>query len=112
MLLSTLSAQFPRSCGLKFRAPESSARSWRGVRLADGKLFQPPDTGWSNIVFVCVTPRAGDGDSLDRRRVEEGGRATQDGFFTASAESDGRTSPATHLCPHLAPAMTMLDNEF
>ena len=39
MLLSTLSAQFPRACGLKFRAPES--RAWRGVRLAEGKLFQP-----------------------------------------------------------------------
>lgn len=75
VLLSTLSAQFPRSCGLKFRAPESvsQTRSWRGVRLAEGKLFQPPDIGWSNIVFVCVTPRAGDGEALDRRRSEEGG---------------------------------------
>ena len=71
MLLSTLSAQFPRSCGLKFRAPES--RSWRGVRLAEGKLFQPPDTGWASIVFVCVTPRAQDQDSLDKRRPEDGG---------------------------------------
>ena len=73
MLLSTLSAQFPRSCGLKFRAPES--RSWRGVRLAEGKLFQPPDTGWASIVFVCVTPRGPDPDSLDKRRPEDGGEA-------------------------------------
>ena len=76
VLLSTLSAQFPRSCGLKFRAPES--RSWRGVRLADGKLFQPPDCagpGWSNIVFVCVTPKVGDGDLQDKRRTEDVGEA-------------------------------------
>ena len=58
VLLSTLSAQFPRACGLKFRNPES--RAWRGVRLADGKLFQPVDTGWANIIFVCVTPKGGE----------------------------------------------------
>ena len=77
VLLSTLSAQFPRSCGLKFRAPES--RSWRGVRLAEGKLFPPPDTGWSNIVFVCVTPRAPDPDTLDKRRPEDGGDSVSAG---------------------------------
>ena len=75
VLLSTLSAQFPRACGLKFRAPES--RAWRGVRLAEGKLFQPVrkyhkparkyltifpqvDTGWAGTVFVCVAPRPGE----------------------------------------------------
>ena len=28
--------------------------------MADGKLFQPVDTGWTNIVFVCVTPKGGE----------------------------------------------------
>ena len=69
MLLSTLSAQFPRACGLKFRNPES--RAWRGVRLAEGKLFQPVDTGWASLVFVCVTPKAGDIEAVDRRRSGE-----------------------------------------
>ena len=58
MLLSTLSAQFPRACGLKFRNPES--RAWRGVRLAEGKLFPPLDTGWSSSVFVCVISKSGE----------------------------------------------------
>jgi len=69
VLLSTLSAQFPRACGLKFRNPES--RAWRGVRLADGKLFQPVDTGWANIIFVCVTPKGGELDVVDKRRTGE-----------------------------------------
>jgi len=69
VLLSTLSAQFPRACGLKFRAPES--RAWRGVRLAEGKLFQPVDTGWAHIIFVCVTPKGAELDALDKRRLGE-----------------------------------------
>ncbi len=69
VLLSTLSAQFPRACGLKFRNPES--RAWRGVRLAEGKLFQPVDTGWASLVFVCVAPKAGDFEAVDRRRSGE-----------------------------------------
>ena len=88
VLLSTLSAQFPRACGLKFRAPES--RAWRGVRLAEGKLFQPVDTGWAHIIFVCVTPKGAECkfqptlfcfifftkpnflvDALDKRRLGE-----------------------------------------
>lgn len=69
VLLSTLSAQFPRACGLKFRNPES--RAWRGVRLAEGKLFQPVDTGWASLVFVCVAPKAGDLEAVDRRRSGE-----------------------------------------
>ena len=74
VLLSTLSAQFPRACGLKFRNPES--RAWRGVRLAEGKLFQPVDTGWASTVFVCVTPKGGDLDPVDKRRPgEEAGEA-------------------------------------
>ncbi|XP_075235718.1 TAR DNA-binding protein 43-like isoform X5 [Lycorma delicatula] len=51
LLLSTLSAQFPGTCGLKYRNPES-----RGVRLVDGRLH-PPDDGWGNNVFYCVFPK-------------------------------------------------------
>ena len=58
VLLSTLAAQFPGACGLKFRNPET--RAWRGVRLADGRLFPPADTGWANNIFVCVLPKGGE----------------------------------------------------
>ena len=53
LLLSTLAAQFPGACGLKYR---SETRSLRGVRLLDGKL-RPPDSGWGNSVYLCVIPK-------------------------------------------------------
>jgi hypothetical protein len=58
VLLSSLAAQFPGACGLKFRNPES--RAWRGVRLADGRLYPPVDTGWNTTTFVTVLPKGGE----------------------------------------------------
>ena len=58
MLLSTLAAQFPGACGLKFRNPDT--RAWRGVRLADGRLYPPVDTGWgTTTTFISVLPKGG-----------------------------------------------------
>ncbi|XP_021956227.1 TAR DNA-binding protein 43 isoform X2 [Folsomia candida] len=54
LLLSTLSAQFPSTSGLKFRNPESGGI--RGVRLVDGR-FHPPENGWGNLVLYCVFPK-------------------------------------------------------
>lgn len=54
LLLSTLSAQFPGTCGLKYRNPETG--NIRGVRLVEGRLH-PPEDGWGNIVFYCVFPK-------------------------------------------------------
>lgn len=54
LLLSTLSAQFPGTCGLKYRNPETG--NIRGVRLVDGRLH-PPEDGWGNNVFYCVFPK-------------------------------------------------------
>ncbi|CAG2057624.1 unnamed protein product [Timema podura] len=54
LLLSTLSAQFPGTCGLKYRNPES--RTMRGVRLVEGRLH-PPENGWGNCVYYCVFPK-------------------------------------------------------
>ncbi|XP_060574695.1 TAR DNA-binding protein 43-like [Ruditapes philippinarum] len=56
LLLSTLNAQFPGSCGLKYRNPESGAM--RGIRLSDGRLY-PPDNEWSNRMYVAVFPKEG-----------------------------------------------------
>ena len=55
LLISTLAAQFPGACGLKYRNPES--RAWRGVRLSDGRLFPPSDTGWGGHVYISVMPK-------------------------------------------------------
>lgn len=54
LLLSTLTAQFPGSCGLKYRNPES--RTFRGVRLVDGRLH-PPENGWGPFMYYCVFPK-------------------------------------------------------
>ena len=56
LLLTTLVAQFPGACGLKYRHPES--RTLRGVRLIDDRLHAP-DEGW-NFVFICVFPKPGE----------------------------------------------------
>lgn len=55
LLLSTLAAQFPGSCGLKYRNPDS--RAIRGVRLSEGRLNPPPEVGWGSQVFYCVFPK-------------------------------------------------------
>ncbi|XP_076472443.1 TAR DNA-binding protein 43-like [Babylonia areolata] len=54
ILLTTLSAQFPGSCGLKYRNPDTG--SMRGIRLSDGRLY-PPDKDWGKQVFICVFPK-------------------------------------------------------
>ncbi|KAK9870450.1 hypothetical protein WA026_008013 [Henosepilachna vigintioctopunctata] len=55
LLLSTLSAQFPGSSGLKFRNPDTKAI--RGVRLSDGRLHPPQEDGWGAQIFYCVFPK-------------------------------------------------------
>lgn len=51
LLLSTLSAQFPGACGLKYR--NESTCAIRGIRLNDGHLF-PPEDGWLDRVYNIV----------------------------------------------------------
>jgi len=54
LLMSTLVAQFPNACGLRFRNPESNA--WRGIRVSDDRLF-PPEDSWSNYTYFTVCPK-------------------------------------------------------
>ncbi|XP_062600499.1 TAR DNA-binding protein 43-like, partial [Saccostrea cucullata] len=54
LLLSTLSAQFPGACGLKYRNPQSG--NFRGVRLNEGLLY-PPEGSWGDVVYVVVFPK-------------------------------------------------------
>ncbi|XP_014238144.1 TAR DNA-binding protein 43-like [Trichogramma pretiosum] len=54
LLLTTLAAQFPGTCGLKYRNPES--RAMRGVRLVDGRLHAP-ENGWGKTVYFCNFPK-------------------------------------------------------
>ncbi|KAK7915983.1 hypothetical protein WMY93_011744 [Mugilogobius chulae] len=52
VLLSTVAAQFPGACGLRFRSPVSQCM--RGVRLVEGSCTRPKTDGeisstWSTI---------------------------------------------------------------
>jgi len=51
LLLSTLHAQYPDACGLKYVAPDNGRT--RALRLADDKLHPPTDDGWGDIVYFC-----------------------------------------------------------
>ena len=51
LLLTTLSAQFPGACGLKYRNPTTG--NFRGVRLHEGLLY-PPDNIWGDHVYIVV----------------------------------------------------------
>ena len=53
LALTTLIAQFPGSCGLKYRNPESG--SMRGVRLIEDKLY--PDGAWGTNMYIAVFPK-------------------------------------------------------
>lgn len=64
LLLSSLVAQFPGACGLKYRHPET--RSVRGIRLSDGKLHPPNDAGWKKHLYFCVFPKE------NKRKMEDG----------------------------------------
>ncbi|XP_070065778.1 TAR DNA-binding protein 43-like isoform X2 [Drosophila virilis] len=56
LLISTLQAQFPGSCGLKYRNMDSKAV--RGVRSNEGRLFPPNvDSDWGDYVYFCVFPK-------------------------------------------------------
>jgi len=54
VLLSTVAAQFPGACGLRYRSPESQCM--RGVRLAEGVLHAP-ESVWGNLVYVVNYPK-------------------------------------------------------
>ncbi|XP_030369892.1 TAR DNA-binding protein 43 isoform X3 [Scaptodrosophila lebanonensis] len=56
LLLSTLQAQFPGSCGLKYRNMDTKAV--RGVRSNEGRLFPPSvDSSWGEYIYFCVFPK-------------------------------------------------------
>uniref|UniRef100_A0A0B6ZM06 TAR DNA-binding protein 43 n=2 Tax=Arion vulgaris TaxID=1028688 RepID=A0A0B6ZM06_9EUPU len=63
LLLTTLWAQFPTACGLKYRNPDSGA--FRGIRLLDGVLH-PPDGVWGNHQYLAVFPKE------NKRKGEDG----------------------------------------
>ncbi|XP_075166192.1 TAR DNA-binding protein 43-like isoform X2 [Haematobia irritans] len=82
LLLSTLQAQFPGASGLKYINPET--KNFRGIRLNDGKLYPPSDSGWSTHIYHCVFPKENKRKSDDQlenstaktKRMESRARCT------------------------------------
>uniref|UniRef100_A0A0K8TR16 TAR DNA-binding protein 43 n=1 Tax=Tabanus bromius TaxID=304241 RepID=A0A0K8TR16_TABBR len=82
LLITTLQAQFPCACGLKYRNQES--KSIRGVRLNEGRFHPPPENGWGSEKFFCVFPKENkrkSDDSLENstaktKRIETKQRCT------------------------------------
>ena len=54
LLLTTLIAQYPGACGLKYRSRETGGL--RGIRLADGSVH-PPDGYWGETTYIVVFPK-------------------------------------------------------
>ncbi|XP_023649459.1 TAR DNA binding protein, like isoform X1 [Paramormyrops kingsleyae] len=62
VLLSTVAAQFPGACGLRYRSPVSQCM--RGVRLVEG-ILHAPENDWGNLVYVVNYPKD------NKRKMEE-----------------------------------------
>ena len=54
LLLTTLGAQFPGACGMKYRNPATG--NFRGIRLSEGRLH-PPDGVWGHYIYIVVFPK-------------------------------------------------------
>lgn len=54
VLLSSVAAQFPGACGLRYRNPVSQCM--RGVRLVDG-ILHAPDADWGNLIYYVNYPK-------------------------------------------------------
>lgn len=68
LLLTTLVAQFPGACGLKYRNNETG--TMRGIRLTDGRLH-PPDGHWASYIYYAVFPK-GNGMRVFAEKRERG----------------------------------------
>ncbi len=57
LLLTSVTAQFPGSTGLRFRNPDTGG--FRGVRCQEGVLHPPSEEeGWgTGVVYYCVRPK-------------------------------------------------------
>nr|XP_032822977.1 TAR DNA-binding protein 43-like isoform X1 [Petromyzon marinus] len=55
VLLSSVAAQFPGACGLRYRAGEG--RALRGLRLAEGALHPPEPASWGIHVYLVTFPK-------------------------------------------------------
>ncbi|KAG7261138.1 hypothetical protein CRUP_005286 [Coryphaenoides rupestris] len=80
VLLSTVAAQFPGACGLRYRNPESQCM--RGVRLVEG-ILHAPESDWGNLVYVVNYPKDNkrkmdEMDAASAVKIKRGSQKTSD----------------------------------
>jgi len=70
IFLSSITAQFPGACGLKYRNPDT--QTLRGLRLVDGVMYLPTSQQyWKDLTYIAVFPNKRkmndtDGDASQR----------------------------------------------
>lgn len=77
IFLSSVSAQFPGACGLKYRYQES--QTMRGLKLVDGTLYLPTQNqDWKESLYIVVYPKDNkrkmedeDGNSYRSKRLAQ-----------------------------------------
>jgi len=55
VLLSTVTGQFPKAIGLRFK---SDIGSWRGICLDENNVMKPPTMGWGDVEYYVVRAKA------------------------------------------------------
>jgi len=89
--LGTLQGQFPGSCGLKYRSPETGA--WRGLRVTNGVVSQVNNDWSGNHVYVVVYPK----DNKRKGDEGEGGEMETDGPKTKRLNAKPKVVTTTDL---------------
>jgi len=87
--LGTLQGQFPGSCGLKYRSPDTGA--WRGLRVTNGIVSQVNNDWSGNHVYVVVYPK----DNKRKGDEGEGGEMETDGPKTKRLNAKPKTAVTT-----------------
>jgi len=89
--LGTLQGQFPGSCGLKYRSPDTGA--WRGLRVNNGIVCQVNNDWSGNHVYVVVYPK----DNKRKGEEGEGGEMETDGPKTKRLNAKPKVVGTTDL---------------
>lgn len=89
LLLSSVTAQFPGTTGLKYRNPDTN--SFRGIRCTDNVMFAPNDDGWMSHTFVCVKPKV-ESPKLKRKSEQDGQLYSKNIKVDDDDEDDDKTS--------------------
>jgi len=70
VFLSSITAQFPGACGLKYRSPDT--QTMRGLKLVDGIVYMPDSQEfWQDFLYIAVFPKD------NKRKMDDADSETQ-----------------------------------